>query len=243
MPHLTFTPPVIAHRGASAYAPENTMAAFHKAAQLNIKWVEFDVMLSRDEVPVIIHDETLERTTNGKGRVSDHTYAYLRTLDAGRWFHSAFSSERIPALMTVIPFLQEAKMCANIEIKAEPGQEEKLVQRVMQEMQPYLANNNKSFLFSSFSIEALHYLRKYSADCQIGLLLDEWRSDWKEICHSLNCAAIGINEEILTKDSAHEIKAMGKALLCYTVNNPARAKELYGWGVDAVFSDVPDRVG
>lgn len=242
MTSLHFHPPVIGHRGACAYAPENTMSSFIKAAQLNIKWVEFDVMPSSDGIPVIIHDDTLNRTTNGKGDVSHFPYAYLQTLDAGKWFDYSFSSERIPSLMTVIEFLQNAKMSANIEIKALPEHEEKLIQRVMTEMKPYLSKANDHFLFSSFSITALQLLRKASPHCHIGLLLHEWHPDWKNICHSLNCISVHVNEEIMTEKAAHEIKSMGKILLCYTVNDQRRAKELYAWGVDAVFSDAPDIV-
>lgn len=239
---MQFNPPVIGHRGACAYAPENTMSSFIKAAQLGVKWVEFDVMQSADGVPVIIHDELLDRTTNGRGEVSLYTYPVLQSLDAGKWFDYAFSCERIPTLMTVIDFLQEAKISANIEVKALPGHEEKLLKRVLSELKPYLSRANEQFLFSSFSMDALHLLRKHSADCQIGMLLHAWEKDWQSICDALNCVSVHVNEEIMTERAAHKIKAMNKKLLCYTVNDVVRAKELFSWGVDAVFSDVPDRI-
>lgn len=239
---MKFNPPVIGHRGACAYAPENTMASFVKAAQLGVKWVEFDVMQSADGVPVIFHDELLNRTTNGEGEIHDYPYAYLQSLDAGTWFHPDFSCERIPTLMTVIEFLRDAGMSANIEIKALPGQEEKLIKKVMSEMRPYLSANNQNYLFSSFSMQALHVLRKHAPDCQMGLLLHEWEADWQSTCQSLNCVSVHVNEEIMSKEAADEIKAMDKLLLCYTVNDAARAKELFTWGVDAVFSDAPDVV-
>lgn len=238
----SINPSVIGHRGACAYAPENTMASFIKAAQLQIKWVEFDVMLSADEVPVIFHDELLDRTTNGHGELNHYSYAYLQSLDAGTWFNYTFSGERIPTLLTVIQFLQEVKMTANIELKALPGQEEKLVKRVMQELQPFLSQANESFLFSSFSLQTLRVLRKHSADVQIGLLLHEWEHDWQKICKELNCVSVHVNEKIITEHIACEIKAMNKKLFCYTVNDAVRAAELYQWGVDAVFSDAPDKV-
>lgn len=241
-PSLHFNPPVIGHRGACAYAPENTMASFTKAAQLGVKWVEFDVMQSADGVPIIFHDELLNRTTNGQGEVSHYAYSYLQSLDAGKWFHPDFSCERIPALMTVVEFLQEARMSANIEIKALPGHEEKLVKRVMEEMKSCLSKNNENYLFSSFSMQALRVLRKYSSDCQIGLLLHEWEPDWQSVCHSLNCVSVHVNEGIMSEEAAHKIKAMDKLLLCYTVNDVARAEELFAWGVDAVFSDAPDKI-
>ena len=95
---LLFDPPVIEHRGVSSYAPENTMSAFTRAVQLGIQWVEFDVMLAACGTPIIIHDESLDRTTNGHGNVGDYSYSYLRTLDAGSWFSPSYSGERIPSL-------------------------------------------------------------------------------------------------------------------------------------------------
>jgi len=237
---LKINPPVIAHRGASAYAPENTMSAFIKAAQLGIKWVEFDVMQAATDELIIFHDEQLERTSNSFGNVCDQPYAYLNSLDVGSWFNAKFSGERIPILLTVIEFLQSVNMFANIEIKPLPGQEERLVKRILKEMQPYLWKANNQFLFSSFSIQTLQILRKYSHTCQIGLLLHEWQAEWSEISQDLNCVSIHINQEIISEESARNIKNMDKLLLCYTVNEPLRAQELYSWGVDAVFSDAPD---
>lgn len=239
---LKFIPPVIGHRGACAYAPENTLSSFVKAAQLNIKWVEFDVTTSSDGVPIIIHDDTLNRTTNGHGKVNHYPYSHLQFLDAGKWFNSVFSNERIPSLMTIINFLQDMNMFANIEIKTAHECEESLIKKIIKEMQPYLSQGNEKFLFSSFSTQALSLLRKYSPDCQLGLLLDDWAPDWKKTCMQLNCVSVHVNEKIITEKIAREIKAMGKFLLCYTVNDPARAKELFSYGVDAVFSDIPDKI-
>jgi glycerophosphoryl diester phosphodiesterase len=239
---LHFNPPVIGHRGACAYAPENTIAAFTKAAQLGVKWVEFDVMQAADGELIIFHDELLDRTSNGHGEVYRYPYPYLYSLDAGSWFNIAFSGERIPTLRAVMEFLQNANMSANVEIKALPGHEEQIVKRVLHDLQPYLAAGNIQFLFSSFSIIALTFLRQYSPQCQIGLLLHEWEPDWQRISQSLNCISVHVNQGIMSATAAQEIKNMNKMLLCYTVNNPIRAHELYSWGVDAVFSDAPDKI-
>src|SRR5438445_1086012 len=115
---------LIAHRGASALAPENTLAAFRKAGEIGAKWVEFDVMLAADGEAVVIHDDTLDRTTNAKGNVCDYPYSYLQTLDAGSWFNPQFSHEKIPTLAEVIGVLRHCKLAANIEIKPSVGKEE-----------------------------------------------------------------------------------------------------------------------
>lgn len=239
---LSFSPPVIAHRGASAHAPENTIAAFAKAAQLDIKWVEFDVMLSSDKVPIIFHDETLDRTTGEKGDIAPHSFAYLRTLDAGSWFHPRFSGEKIPSLEQTLEFLKNSSMSANVEIKPLPGQEEATVLQTLKEIKKYFPEPSSSILFSSFSWPALAILRKHAPIAMLGLLLHEWEPNWEEEANKLNCISIHVNEEIMTQSAAKKIKAMNKKLLCYTVNDPKRALELYSWGVDAVFSDVPDKI-
>lgn len=241
MASINFRPPVIAHRGASGYAPENTLSAFIKAADLGIKWVEFDVMQAACGEVVVFHDDILDRITNGKGPVVQYPYSYLRTLDAGSWFDPAFSGERIPTLAQVLEFLQSAKINANIEIKALPGQEEQLVKRVLTVMKSYLLDSSSTFLFSSFSIDALQFLRKHSSDYYLGLLMHDWLPNWHEVCEKLNCISVHVYDEILTHHLAKEIKNKDKALLCYTINNRLRANEVYSWGVDAVFSDFPDR--
>src|SRR3990167_2926706 len=138
MVSLNFTPRAIAHRGACAYAPENTIASFTKAAQLGMKWLEFDVMQSVDGEVIVFHDETLDRTTNGKGDVDRYPYSYLRTLDAGAWFNPAFSGERIPTLIQTLEFLENTNMNANVEIKAMGNRDEQLVLAVLKDMDAYL---------------------------------------------------------------------------------------------------------
>lgn len=239
---LTFIPPVIAHRGASGYAPENTIVSFTKAAQLGIKWIEFDVMLARCGLPIVFHDEELDRTTNGRGWVAEFPFSYLQTLDAGKKFSSQFSGERIPSLNQVLDFLKNAKMSANVEIKSLPGEDKKTVARALQEVELFFPQPSPHILFSSFSVTALETLRKLSPKANVGLLMHDWRADWQMICDDLNCCSVHVNQAILTADKAKKIKSTGRFLLCYTVNDPVRAKELYNWGVDAVFSDYPDKI-
>lgn len=239
---LQFHPPVIGHRGASGYAPENTLVAFTKAAQLGCQWIEFDVMLSADNQPMVFHDDTLDRTTNGQGDVGQYSYAELLSLDAGQWFNPVFSSERIPSLSKVATFLQQTKMFANVEIKPLSGQDEVTVTEALAVLSQYFPLNSPALLFSSFSFDALRHLRHAAPHAQIGILLHEWEPNWESVCTTLDCVSVHVNEEIMTPDAAKKIKSMGKKILCYTVNNPVRALELYSWGVDAVFSDVPDKI-
>lgn len=237
---LKIVPPVIAHRGACAYAPENTLISFAKAAQLGAKWVEFDVMLAACKTPFVFHDEDLHRTTNAHGNIAKYTFQYLSTLDAGSWFDPIYSGERIPSLVQVLAFLKNANMSANIEIKPLPGQDEETAIRTLEIVKQYFPQPNPAILFSSFSVAALRALRKQSPVANIGLLLHDWHSDWQKICDELNCISVNVFDEILTDEMARKIKSTGRMLLCYTVNDPKQADLLYSWGVDAVFSDAPD---
>lgn len=239
---LQFKPPVIAHRGACAYAPENTMISFTKAVQLGMKWVEFDVMLAASGEAIVFHDEILDRTTNGHGEVLSQSYHQLRTLDAGKWFDPIFSGEKIPLLQQVLDFLKQNKMAANVEIKPLPGQEATTALKALSLIAPLFPQPNPSILFSSFSVESLRVLRQHSPNCLLGLLLHDWEHNWEIISEELGCVSIHVYQRIMTKEMAEKIKKMGKLLLCYTVNDPTRAKELYSWGVDAVFSDNPDLI-
>lgn len=242
MPLLNFFPPIIAHRGASGYAPENTIVAFTKAAQLGIKWVEFDVMLASCGEPIVFHDEELDRTTDAKGLVGEYPYTYLSTLDAGAWFNAKFAGEKIPNLKQVLEFLRNANMSANVEIKPLPGQDAETAIAALKEIIPFFPQPNPAILFSSFSVSALETLRRHSPQALIGLLLHEWEAGWEEAVTSLQCVSVHVYEEIMTELAAKKIKGMGKYLLCYTVNSRKRAEELFSWGVDAVFSDVPDKL-
>lgn len=239
---ITFDPPVIAHRGASGYAPENTMTAFTRAVSLGIKWVEFDVMLAQCGTPVIYHDETLLRTTQHQGSISDYPYQYLRTLDAGKWFNPINAGEHIPTLRELMEFIVATGLSANIEIKPMPGLEEQTVKNTLQITREFFPDHTDKLLFSSFCLHTLRFLRQQSPSCQMAILMHEWHIDWLQNANNLQCISIDVNEHILSEENVRLIKNAGKLLLSYTVNEPARAGQLFSWGVDAVFSDFPDRI-
>lgn len=239
---MQFDPPVLAHRGASAYAPENTMIAFTRALQLGVGWIEFDVMLAACGTPIVFHDETLDRTTNGTGFVGDFCYDYLKTLDAGSWFSSLFAGERIPALDQVLEFLVSTSMSCNLEIKPLPNQDIETVEKMWQVLKPYYPKLKDHILFSSFSTLALNRFRELNSECRVGLLLDDIPSNWLDQAESLSCQSIHISNDNINKDIASQIKQNKFQLLCYTVNDANRAMSLYDWGVDAVFSDNPDKI-
>jgi glycerophosphoryl diester phosphodiesterase len=239
---ISITPPVIAHRGASDRAPENTLAAFLKAHELGARWAEFDVMLSACGEVVVFHDETLTRTTNGIGRVDEYPYSYLQTLDAGSWFNPSFSQQRIPTLAEVIDFLCQQQMAANIEIKPVMGNEQLTVQKVLAVIQRCWRDPSLPLLISSFSLPTLEYVRQFAPKALIGLLTGAWFPQWQSVCDALSCVSVHVNEKTLDSSKVAEIKATGRLVLSYTVDEPQRAEQLFAWGVDAVFSNCFDKI-
>lgn len=228
---------LIAHRGAGFLAPENTLAAFRKAHEIGAKWVEFDVMLSACGEAVVIHDETLDRTTNGHGRVMDYPYSILQTLDAGSWFDPSFSGEKIPTLKEVLILLRELDLGANVEIKPAEGVEEETVRKVLSELDQHWQGSHQPLLISSFSHTVLECVRKYSKTHFLGFLMHDWEPDWRKLCDELNCVTVDINHEVLDEKRVSEVKATDRLLLSYTVDDVAIARRLFDWGVDAVFSN------
>jgi glycerophosphoryl diester phosphodiesterase len=239
---INFNPPVIAHRGANYFAPENTLAAFSRVKALGVSWIEFDVMLAASGEAVVIHDETLERTTTGKGNVADFPLSYLETLDAGSWFDPKFLQEKIPTFKSVIDLIRRDGLSANVEIKAQPGQEAVAVKNILRDIQAEWTADMSPPLVSSFSLPILQWVRKMAPKIHIGVLIDEWYSGWEQTVSELQATSVNLNQEIVDVAIVRQIHAMGKLVLCYTVNSAERAKQLFDWGVDAVFSDRVDLV-
>lgn len=231
---------IIGHRGASAYAPENTLVAFDRALALGCRFLEFDVMLSADGEPFVFHDDALKRTTNGQGQVGLVTAEYLQTLDAGSWFSRNFRGEKIPHFRDALKWLTFANANANIEIKPYPGQSEQTAAAVLSYINRYWPANKPAPLVSSFDLEALTLYRSLAPEMPLGLLLDTWDDDWPQKAEALQCYSIHLNQRLLNADRVQAIKAKGYLVLAYTVNRKRLAAKLFDWGVDAVFSDYPD---
>ena len=233
-------PKIIGHRGASYYAPENTLASLRKAAELNIPWVEFDVVLTRDGQPIILHDETLDRTTNGQGKVVNTTYSDIQKLDAGNWFSSEFRGEKIPTLAEYLVCADQLGLGINVEIKPTPGAEVATAEATIQALKHHYSFTKEKLLVSSFSLESLETVRKMDANLPIGLLLDEWTSNWQQMVVLLNCLSLNIERTMLLPENIDEVKKWVKYVLVYTVDDVDEAKKLYQWAVDSLFSNRPD---
>ena len=229
---------IVAHRGASAVAPENTLAAITRAADLGARSVELDVMLSADGVPVIIHDTDLDRTTNGTGPVAAQSFDTLARLDAGSWYGEAFAGEGIPSLTDAVALILSRDMALNLEIKPSPGEDRATASHAI-EMLADIWSDPATLVLSSASIEALVVARDAAPQWRRGFIADIPPPDWRDLFADLGFASLHCEASTATPSLIEEVHAAGYRLLAYTVNRPAVAVTLFENGADGIFTDDP----
>ncbi len=233
-------PSVIGHRGTPKRAPENTVAGFALAAEAGVTWVELDVQLSADLVPVVFHDDRLERTSTGTGLLIERDWTYLQGLDVGKWFSPAFAGEKLPHWDSVLDLLIERRLGVNIEIKATDARGAITAEVALQHALAKWPDDLPPPLVTSFSRNAIEMARKAAPHWPRGLVSDPWPLDWREVCAGDGCATLHILHTSLTPERVAEAKKTGLKLLAYTVNELETAKGLWEIGVDSVFSDQPE---
>ena len=226
----------IAHRGAGKLAPENTLAAFRLGAQHGYRAFECDVKLSRDGVPFLLHDATLDRTTTARGSAGALDWAALSKLDAGSWHGPAFAGEPLPSLAAIEQFCIAGGQALTLEIKPTPGQELLTGQVVGR-----LASRQCKTVFSSFQPEALIGAAETAPDIPRALLLDALKPGWLLQARELGCVAVVTAYRLMDKAVVDAIHAAGMRALVYTVNNAAVAKQLSNNGVDGIITDAVDK--
>lgn len=232
-------PRIIGHRGAKGSAPENTLTSFRKAKELGATWVEFDVKETEDGVLIVMHDETLERTTDLRGEVMQTTWKKLQEADAGAWFDTHFRGERVPTLEQTFHLLSELNMGANIEIKPCPGREERTAIAIAQFVEQKWPAHLPPPLLSSFSFDSLKAARKVNKNLILGNLFETLPPNWHDLAKEIDAKTIHIDHEVLNQQVVHEIRKQNYPILAYTVNDNSRAQTLFQWGVHAVFTDFP----
>jgi glycerophosphoryl diester phosphodiesterase len=235
---------VAAHRGASGHAPENTMAAFHAAVTAGADLIELDVRFTRDMVPVVIHDRTLTRTAGGHGAVADRTFAELRTHDAGRWFHSRFAGERVPALSEVLRELPSA-MGINVEVKPDGDGRPFpfLAERLRDDL--HCHRGRREVLVSSFDHRFLRAFRRCAPSLPVGILLHPIRDLVRRpvlIARRLDASYIFCSRSRVRRSMVDAAHAEGMSVGVYTVNNADALPRLLRFGVDLVFTNYPAAV-
>jgi glycerophosphoryl diester phosphodiesterase len=232
-------PPVIGHRGAASYAPENTLAGFRAAKALGCTWVEFDVRLTADSALVVCHDDALARTTGVRGRISKLPLAALRELDAGSWFGPGFAGERLPTLDDALSVCRDIGLGANVEIKAERRRGPATAAAIAAVL-TRLDANLPPILISSFITTAVAEAAAVMPSIPRGMLWRRLPHNWRGVAKRLGCTTIHCGQADLTEKITEKVYNAGYPLLAYTVNDAARARQLFAWGVASVFSDAPD---
>lgn len=239
IPALVFIPPVIAHRGAGQVAPENTLAAIRGVREQGVNWVELDVKITYDGVPILMHDETLERTTTGQGLVSDVSWEDLQRLDAGVHFGSRFAGEPVPHLSDAVNEVLKNNLSLMLEMKPCPGRAKATAMVAMIEIAKIWPERDIYPVISSFDLECLEIAAQLEPHWPRIIFMRQWDNVWKNWAKQLGVSGVALPQEQLTHDRVRELILADLTILAYTVNDPVRAKELLAWGVSAVYSDDP----
>lgn len=234
-------PKIIAHRGASGHAPENTLAAFAKAAELGAKCVEFDCMLAGDGTLMIHHDESLRRITGAELMVSEATVSKIKALDAGSWYDAEFCHEKVPTFLDAMDILVALGIGANIEIKPSLGEDVATGQAVAEQVEKRWPRHLPAPVISSFSEEALKASHERIPQIEHALLWEEIPSDWEDRLHGLGATAVHVDSDHLSREQFNAFRDSGFPVRVYTVNDPERGRELLDWGVESLITDYPDR--
>ncbi|WP_269499519.1 glycerophosphodiester phosphodiesterase [Castellaniella sp. S9] len=234
-------PTLIAHRGGGRYAPENTLAALRTGAAHGYRMMEYDVKLSADEVPILLHDDTVDRCSDGRGAAADLDWKALAALDFGAWHGPAFAGEPLATLYAAARYTLANGLCSNIEIKPSPGADAHTGARVAALAARLWRGAHPPPLLSSFSETALQAAREAAPELPRALLIDGPVSpDWHARVRDLDCIGLHIDHRHAAREVVADVLGRGRALAVWTVNDAGRARELSAWGCHALFTDELD---
>jgi glycerophosphoryl diester phosphodiesterase len=233
-------PRIIAHRGGGGLAPENTLAGLELARNLGFEGVEFDVKLTEDGTPILMHDDSLDRTTDRQGQVSDYPYLEIAELDAGAWFGNEFIGEPVPAFAAAAALCQQAGLWANVEIKPSPGRERETGEVVARMAKLLWSGADLPPLLSSFSAIALEAAAVEAPELPRALLVEDVPVNWQAQMQRLQCVSLHASHHYLNAVLVKAVHDAGYGVLAYTVNDSELALDLLEWGVDALVTDQLD---
>jgi|TARA_B110000902_G_scaffold51271_1_gene58990 glycerophosphoryl diester phosphodiesterase len=234
------TSKIMAHRGLSSLAPENSLSALKKAAEEGCQWVEIDAVACGDGTIVMWHDNSVDRCSDGTGLLSDHNATSITALDCGAWFSDFFQGEKMATIEEAIVLIQSLGLGLNLEFKLYENSPEKVVAPVLALLQKHWGDLDK-LIISSFDQAALEYCHNHQPELQLGKLYDEIPENWFAQMQSINAVSCHCNYKLLQKVQVEAIKAAGYEVYCYTPNDPELVKAHWGWGVDAIITDYPQR--
>lgn len=234
----------VAHRGATGYAPENTIASFDLAVDMKADYIEIDVQRSKDGELVLIHDTTVDRTTDGTGKVGDFTFEQLRDLDAGSWKGEAFAGEQIPTFEEILD-RYHGKMGILIELKAPelyPGIEEQVADALKERNLD--KPQNEKIIIQSFNFESMKKVNELLPHVSIGVLTSNRAHTTEQALQEFSAYADWFNPSygIVTEELVEQVHALDMQIGSWTVRSQEAADFLFDMGVDAIISDYPDYV-
>ncbi|CAG8999787.1 MAG: Glycerophosphodiester phosphodiesterase, cytoplasmic [Candidatus Celerinatantimonas neptuna] len=230
------------HRGLASLAPENTLSGVRMAAENGINWIEMDVQLSRDHYPVIIHDESVARCSNGLANVRNLTWNELQQLDFGRWFNTKFTDEKIPSLKQLLSECQSCNLSLNLELKLYPLDDTALLVEKVATQIDACQFPLERIIISSFTHQALLDCRIRLPQIRLGHLWNKIPENWQQQLNEFDAFSVHCNYLYLNKEMAHAIKDAGYELYTYTPNDPAQISQHEQWGVDMMISDCAQKL-
>ncbi|PCI39294.1 MAG: glycerophosphoryl diester phosphodiesterase [Rhodospirillaceae bacterium] len=236
-----YLPKIIGHRGASGHAPENTLASIQCALDLGTQAIEIDATVSQDGIAMVMHDFNVDRTTDGHGPLILKSAADIQGLDAGSTFDEKFKGERIPKLSEVLDLISAHDVVLNIEIKTTLGWEEPTARAVAKTLKSHETVQDKIFI-SSMSMLALDIFHDLMPDLPKSMIVYAIPENWSDRMMQHRCQSLHCYHEFVTADLAQGLHEKDYHLNVYTVNDATQAKALFDLGVDAVFTDYPDKL-
>lgn len=231
------TTKIIAHRGASKLAPENTMYAFELAYKLGAEGIETDVQLTKDHIPVLIHDETVKRTTNGKGYVKDYTYEELKELDAGSWFSAEFKEARIITLDSFLQWVKPKDLYINIELKNNKIDYPNLEAIVFDQLKQHRILERTTL--STFNPNSVQRLKNYKEAVEIAFLTSKRHPNLIDYAKELGANALHIKYRLVQELLIEQAPDAGMLVRVYTVNKLKQMMHCFRTNCDGIFTDVP----
>lgn len=229
---------LIGHRGVAGKFPENTKVSVQAAIDLGLNWVEVDVQPTKDNVLVVCHDHTVNRCSNGKGRVDQMTLSELKALDFGRWFSDEFANESIMTLSELLELAAENDLNLNIEVKVDHHSANDVAQMVAQTLLDGPLPKER-ILLSSFSHEIIRALHKHCEGYRLGVLSEFFTRKDRLLLEEVDAYSCNLNINWVRSRQINKLQQAGYKVMCYTVNNPNKLKHLPI--LDAIFSDHPSR--
>lgn len=230
---------IVGHRGVAGTHPENTKASIEQAAKLGLKWIEVDIQPTQDDQLVVCHDHTLERCSDGKGRVDEHTLAELRQLDFGSWKSEQFAGEKILTLEELLTLVEQHDLSVNLEIKVDSRHQAPYVVDLLHDELIRSNLDTDKVLLSSFSHKVVAEMARHLPRYRVGVITEQLTQDDLMLINEVKAFSCHMNYEHVDQSDLDTLNEANIQAWCYTVNDPSQFKFLSK--VDAVFTDFPNQ--